>query len=138
MARVRAGMAAAAPPGTAAPPGAGGEEHPSPRAPRMDQGATNHNNHTPPSRPTPRAASAVTPGPAEYGTAPMADQRADSPDRRPVGNQPAMPAPSAEKRWTGKRTGEIKVKALRQDQVMWQPNQAFEESRWHAVRDAVP
>jgi hypothetical protein len=65
----------------------------------------------------------------------MAAQGADTGQDLTI--EPAQPAPTA-RQWTGKRTGDIRIKVLRQDQVMWHPNQSFEESRWHAVRDAQP
>ena len=67
------------------------------------------------------------PGAAEYGQQAMGAQQADG----------LPPGPSV-KRYSGKRTGEIKVKVLRQDQVLWQPNQSFDESRYYCVRDAQP
>lgn len=78
-------------------------------------------------QPAPPDGRPVPPGPEAYGgNGAMAPQAA-----APV----AAPAPA---KWTGKRTGDIRIKVLRQDQVLWQPNQSFEESRWHAVRDAQP
>lgn len=63
-----------------------------------------------------------------------AGQRTQTPEPEALDAQ----QPATSKVFKGKHTGDIKIKVLRQDQVGWQPNQSFEESRWYVIRDAQP
>jgi hypothetical protein len=83
----------------------------------------------------PQAAGPVSPYGGGAGVKPYGSGPPSVPNGYP---SPAPSSNGATKAYRGKRTGDISMKVLRQDQVLWQPHQAFDESLWWCIRDAQP